>query len=617
VERCDGEDDDCDDAIDEGCTPCAITVPLDQPTVQDAIDNASPLDLVCVEAGTYVETLDFGGKAVHLLGVAGSGSTTLDGGGIDTVVTFASGEGADTVLEGFTITNGLADQGGGIHIDASSPTLVDLVITANEAIDEGGGLYVDDSTSRLARVDLIDNEASGFGADGGGGYFIAADVVIIDMVVAQNRATNGDYGGVRLSGIGIVLTDLNVDANSANGDGGGLYLGTFAPSVQGLSVSYNSAGQVAGGMRLSSSGGGDFRDILIESNFATGDGGGLFLSYPDAVTLTNIDLFSNTSNGYGGGLFAELGSFTLDGFTLVGNDAASGGGASLRSGSEGTLIYGTIAGNTSDDDGGGVHVWNSDAFIDNAVFTSNTATAGHGAGLYVFSFAPLEVTVDHTLFEGNDSGVNGGGVYIAGSDAEMTITNARFVDNAALNAGGLYYHSGELTVRNSTFVANTGDYGGAVHVSSGSLTLENTIATANTASLFGGALYEWVNPSVFRYNDFFGNQPEDVCCWGHWVVGVDGNRSEDPGLFDISAPSPIDWNLHLDATSTLIDAGDPAVLDPDGTVSDPGAFGGPGADGWDLDGDGFPAWWQPGPYVPGQGFDCDDRDPLVLPGAGC
>ena len=73
--------------------------------------------------------------------------------------------------------------------------------------------------------------------------------------------------------------------------------------------------------------------------------------------------------------------------------------------------------------------------------------------------------------------------------------------------------------------------------------------------------------------------------------------------------------------SPLIDAGDPTLLDPDGSPSDIGAYGGPGAATWDLDWDGYYEWWQPGEYdfgtYPGQGWDCDDGDPGVYPGNGC
>jgi len=79
--------------------------------------------------------------------------------------------------------------------------------------------------------------------------------------------------------------------------------------------------------------------------------------------------------------------------------------------------------------------------------------------------------------------------------------------------------------------------------------------------------------------------------------------------------------LHLSPASSSVVAGAPGVLDPDGSPSDIGAFGGPGAAGWDIDRDGYPLWWQPGPYdpatYPGLGLDCDDLNPDVHPGAGC
>jgi hypothetical protein len=102
-------------------------------------------------------------------------------------------------------------------------------------------------------------------------------------------------------------------------------------------------------------------------------------------------------------------------------------------------------------------------------------------------------------------------------------------------------------------------------------------------------------------------------------TGVDGNISVDPGFVHTSSTDPWEWDLHLSTTSPLVDAG--PLLDPDGSPSDIGAFGGPGADGWDLDGDGWMQWWQPGPYdssaYPAFGLDCDDLDPLVSPPSGC
>ena len=81
------------------------------------------------------------------------------------------------------------------------------------------------------------------------------------------------------------------------------------------------------------------------------------------------------------------------------------------------------------------------------------------------------------------------------------------------------------------------------------------------------------------------------------------------------------WDFHLSATSPLIDARGTTELDPDGSPADIGPFGGPCADDWDIDGDGYPLWWHPGPYDPIDdpiaGWDCDDLDPHRFPGHGC
>ncbi len=105
------------------------------------------------------------------------------------------------------------------------------------------------------------------------------------------------------------------------------------------------------------------------------------------------------------------------------------------------------------------------------------------------------------------------------------------------------------------------------------------------------------------------------------ILGFLGNQIADPLFLDVTGLDPLAWDLHLDAASPLVDGGTPALTDPDGGTSDMGAYGGTWAGDWDLDSDGYPAWWQPGAYdhatYPLQGWDCDDRDRDVYPGTGC
>lgn len=48
----------------------------------------------------------------------------------------------------------------------------------------------------------------------------------------------------------------------------------------------------------------------------------------------------------------------------------------------------------------------------------------------------------------------------------------------------------------------------------------------------------------------------------------------------VSGSDPLTWDLHLQPTSPLVDAGSLLLLDADGSRSDVGAYGGPESDGW-------------------------------------
>src|SRR6266571_6801576 len=113
-----------------------INVPADQPTIQGAINIASNCDKVLVAPGTYYENINFMGKAITVTSSGGPSVTTINGGAAGSVVTFSSNEGTNSVLSGFTITNGLGSNngngnGGGVTIYSASPTVTGNVVTNN------------------------------------------------------------------------------------------------------------------------------------------------------------------------------------------------------------------------------------------------------------------------------------------------------------------------------------------------------------------------------------------------------------------------------------------------------------------------------------------------------
>ena len=97
-----------------------IDVPDDFETIQGGIEAADDGDTVLVHPGTYVENINFLGKAITVASLflttgdtAYIDSTVIDGNANGhSVVVFCNEETEDAILTGFTIQNGSTDYGG-------------------------------------------------------------------------------------------------------------------------------------------------------------------------------------------------------------------------------------------------------------------------------------------------------------------------------------------------------------------------------------------------------------------------------------------------------------------------------------------------------------------------
>ena len=458
TDLCDGEDEDCDGVVDGDCLSCDWEVPVERPTIQGAIDSVVWDEVVCVAPGTYVENLDTLGKVVTVVGTAGPTQTTVDGGAAGPVLAVQSGETSGTTVQGFTLTNGAHDMGGGIAVIGSAPTLRNLRVTGNVASESGGGIYLHTAFPAVERLIIQGNQAL---ETGGAVYEYASGAQMVQVDFLENQAPIRG-GALHASDSASFYTGTVFARNSTSGHGGPIAAPTGAPPLRG--------------------------HAWIADNDAGGDGGGLH-AIGALPGLTSVLITDNR--------------------TLGGGD---GGGIFLGSSSNPTLDHVTVVGNSASGNGGGI------AMVDS-----------HG------SFSQVSVT--H-----NDAGVDGGGVYGIGSTP------------------------------------------------------------------------------VLSYGNVWGNQPTDFA----GIVdptGTGGNLSADPGHPEISLAESLNWDLHLDPGSDLVDAGGPSDTDPDGGTGDIGALGGAEAEGFDLDRDGYPVWWQPGAYdpatYPADGLDCDDTDPGRFPGQGC
>lgn len=296
-------------------------------TIQRGIDSAPyGKSSLCVPPGTYYETINFHGKPVNLVSSGGPSVTIIDGGGLGTVVTFASGEGNDSVLDGFTIRNGNAGYGAGIYINAASPTIRNLIVTNNQATGSYGrgrgiGVIGAQAHPAILCTQLLGNSAS---YDGGGlisGY--SANPYLRSDYFEGNSASFGGAIGVYNSGrLDLGWTELI--GNQASGDGGGIHAGVAYGNVL-------------------------IRQVWLKNNTAGGNGGGIWVpaGFADVVNCT----FDGNQAFKGGGVAAGYGGMVNVASTLfVRNTTTSASSATLvnDSGSNTSVVnhYNGFYGNT-------------------------------------------------------------------------------------------------------------------------------------------------------------------------------------------------------------------------------------------------------------------------------
>lgn len=170
-------------------------------SIQLAIDAAGDGDIVTVAPGTYGEDINFKGKAITLVG-AGSESI-IQGTGNGPVITINSGEGSDTVLDSFQITGGLADRGGGILIQGSSPTITRSVIFNNRARVQGSGVFLQASNAVLTNNLIVYNAS-------GGGDPHSVEIADAAPQIINNTIVRGDSNAIILRGDSPALVMNNI-----------------------------------------------------------------------------------------------------------------------------------------------------------------------------------------------------------------------------------------------------------------------------------------------------------------------------------------------------------------------------------------------------------------------
>jgi len=582
LEICDdGLDNDCDGSVDNDCIDCHRTVESNQQSIQQALSLLADGDTLCIYPGDYTENLVlYTEQSFLLLGVAAPERTVIDGGGTGSVLEVtgmpASGTAA-VMISRLWLKGGDSPLGGGLHLNTTADVLLEsLIVTDNHADTKGGGIFANPGSITASNLLITDNSTGG----GGGGLFVECLATDFNEVKIHDNHADQGGGGAYLAPCPIApftMSHFELRGNSA---------GSFFSSISDPS-SATGAGIHSQGRPL------DLSFGEFHNNSARYAGGGLFLggSPADAESdLRNLTFWFNTAESWGGAMYFEA-------FNQSGQDASVLGENLLF------IRNGALLG------GGGIYSINTELVLQNTVFLANhSGEAGGAIYLEATSGPPLGTNITNALMSSNYAGERGGALFVSARPGDdVQLHHATFADNYSNSMGGAIYLAGNSapTISHTSFVGN--------HAGDPADSIFNADEESPPSVSFCN-FWEHRYTESGEANNFYGI--DDLA----ENLAAGNNTQVDPLLVDSTSDYGFEWDTHLRTDSPLVDAGAPsAPPDPDGSISDIGALSGPGANSFDLDGDGYPVWWQPGPYddssYPSLGWDCRDFSGGIHPGA--
>lgn len=514
----------------------------DHTTIQGAINSASDNDEIEVAPGTYNEAIDFSGKAVRLYSSSGPEVTIIDGTGYDHVVLLTSGEDANTILDGFTITGGNADgtepdnHGGGIYCKDSSPKIINCLFRDFE----NGGMYNENSSPTVINCTFRDNSRSE-GSGGGMCNFYRSSPTVVNCIFEDNTALYG--GGIdNHTECNPTLISCLFNSNKVERLGGGISsYNNSSPTLINCTFYGNTAGENGGGLHSSSGG-----KTTITNCIFWGDSPNEIDEYETTVSVS----YSDIQGGYTG-----TGNINADPLFV---DAA-GGDLRLISSASPCVDTGdnSVVTSTTDLDGksrvvdgtgDSVEIVDMGAFelqkrvrnitqdvlyptIQNAIDNSSQGDqieAGSGTYHEAINFSgkairlyasagPEMTTIDstglgtsavtcinsedsNTVLEGftltggtgtlfGNGYTYGGGMY--NKNSSPTVTNCIFSSNSATgDGGGMYNDASSPTLKGCSFISNSAEWagGGMDNRNASSPTVSNCVFSKNTAITNGGGI---------------------------------------------------------------------------------------------------------------------------------
>ena len=402
--------------------------PADFNNVQSAIDDSNDGDIIVLFPGQYSGSgnrdIYFYGRAITVSSVAPEDEyivsiTIVDCERQGRGFIFQSGEDANSVLDGLTITNGRAGRGSGIYCsNNSSPTISNCIIAGNLVEGRppdlnGGGICCSNSSPIITWCTITGNSASqgaGISCSGpstalidncvindnsGDGIYVSnASPTITNCTINNNSSTGvhstdanftlgycdinlNSISGIHCLGSTIAINNCTISGNSAD-KGGGIYCEESNVTIAECSITSNSAARDGGGIYCEESDV-SFTECSITRNSAMHEGGGICAEGHDNILTISLCTFAGNSAEIGGGMYSSNNYATLTNCTFSGNQSSGGGGLTYAGGMY-TITNCTISSNT----GGGIYNWNVYPVVTNCILWGNTTSTGAGEDAQIY-----------------------------------------------------------------------------------------------------------------------------------------------------------------------------------------------------------------------------------------
>ena len=532
-------------------------------SLRQAIAEASP--------GTIIEIVASGRIDLHGGRLFVNKALTIKGPGRDALI--ISGKDTDRVFDIYTsgtvaisdlsVVEGAANEGGGIRT-RNSLDLHNVLIHNNRSVT-GGGIYSYGGEVTMVNSIVSDNEA-----DRGGGVFTDHPLLATNSQFLGNMAKQG--GAIFSSKI-IMIDGTMVGDNKARVGGGIYFSGMLTVTNSTLSKNGSDEYDSKGGAIYAANGGAYIQASTFVSNYSSSSGGALYV-YNDnsGGTLQIIDVqFNDNTSGSGGAIAMQYGGIAIDGSRFA-NNLATGSGGAIYNNRNMAIVDSIFLNNVAGGSGGAINT-SRILHLRTSVLMRNVA-GGNGGGIsgsgYQIEDSAIHAnqaglfgggvdgqgSIYRSAVVGNSTGGSGGGISNQSNYGKIVLADSTVAQNNANNGqGGGIYNTASLVITNTTVVENSAITGGGLFDTDGSTRIMQSVNSifANNAASFAAEIGGGILESLGY------NLVEDTS--GAYIAGdQNGNiYGVDPMLSPQTDANGVVWIYLPENNSPVIDAGKSAA----------------------------------------------------------